>query len=164
MCTSPDAPLHTRLRGLTVGAWLVVLGLWLIYAASVAAPDLDKTQSLALQRYGARAADTVGAWRRLMEETRALSDQEKLNKVNTFFNRRMLFENDLVVWQQEDYWATPLEFMGRNTGDCEDFAIAKYITLQMLGIGNERVSRPNSLEIALGQSVCQSCVRICRYT
>ena len=79
------------------------------------------------------------AWRRLIEESRSLPDSDKLNKVNTFFNRRMLFEDDIVVWQQADYWATPLEFMGRGSGDCEDFTIAKYITLQMLGIGNERL-------------------------
>jgi predicted transglutaminase-like cysteine proteinase len=107
--------------------------------APVAAPDLDKTQALALQRYGQRASETLAAWRRLIEESRALPEIEKLNKVNTFFNRRMLFQTDMEVWQQEDYWATPLEFMGRGAGDCEDFAIAKYISLQLLGIGNERL-------------------------
>ena len=29
--------------------------------------------------------------------------------------------------------------MSRGSGDCEDFTIAKYITLQMLGVGNERL-------------------------
>lgn len=117
--------------------WL--LALLVALGVSIAAPDLDKTQALALQRYGARAADTVQAWRRLIEESRALPDAEKLDKVNAFFNRRMLFEDDIVVWQQQDYWATPLEFMGRGTGDCEDYSIAKYLTLQMLGVGDERL-------------------------
>lgn len=133
------ASLTPRLHGLGFSAWWLLLGLWLAFAASIAAPDLDKTQALAQQRYGARAAETVGAWRRLIEESRALPDNDKLTKVNVFFNRRMLFEDDIMVWQQVDYWATPLEFMGKGAGDCEDFAIAKYITLQMLGIGNERL-------------------------
>lgn len=119
------------------GRTLLIVGL--VLTAAFAAPDLDKTQGLALQRYGARAADTVGAWRRLIEETRGLPDSDKLNKVNAFFNRRMLFQTDMEIWKQEDYWATPLEFMGRGTGDCEDFTIAKYVTLQMLGIGNEHL-------------------------
>jgi len=119
--------------------WVVFLGLSLFFAASFANPDLDKTQALALQRYGAHASDTVAAWRQLMEESRALPEQDKLTKVNTFFNRRMLFQDDIVVWQAADYWATPLEFMGRSAGDCEDFSIAKYITLQMLGIGNDKL-------------------------
>jgi predicted transglutaminase-like cysteine proteinase len=124
---------------LALSARRLLPGLCLVLASSIAAPDLDKTQALALQRYGAHAAETVGAWRRMLEESRDLPDNDKLNKVNVFFNRRILFQDDIVVWQQADYWATPLEFMGRGAGDCEDFAIAKYITLQMLGIGNERL-------------------------
>jgi len=118
-------------------AW--ILGLCAAILLAVAATDFDKIASLAQQRYGPRAAETVGAWKKLIEESRELPDTEKLNKVNAFFNRRMLYETDMVIWQQEDYWATPLEFMGRATGDCEDFAIAKYMTLQILGIGNERL-------------------------
>lgn len=131
--------LARRLRATELSAGALLLGLWLIFAISIAAPDLDKTQALALQRYGAPAAETVANWRRLIEETRPLPEAEKLNRVNTFFNRRILFKSDLEVWNQEDYWATPLEFMGMGAGDCEDFAIAKYVTLQMLGIGNERL-------------------------
>ena len=107
--------------------------------ASMAASDLDHIQALAQQRYGARAAETVVAWRRLMDESRALPDTDKLNRVNAFFNRRILFQTDWEVWGQEDYWATPLEFMGKGAGDCEDFVIAKYMTLKMLGIGNDRL-------------------------
>ena len=118
--------------------WLL---LWLALALGVgyAATNFDKMISLAQQQFGARAADTVGAWRRLIEEARDLSDQEKLNKVNTFFNRRMLYQTDMEIYKQEDYWASPLEFMGRGTGDCEDFAIAKYITLLSLGIKNDHL-------------------------
>lgn len=128
-----------RSRDLNRSVWLLLLGLSLLFISSFAAPDLDKTQALAQQRYGAQAAANIVAWRRLIEEARELPDQDKLNKVNTFFNRRVLYQTDSQVWQQEDYWATPLEFMGRGAGDCEDFSIAKYITLQMMGINNEHL-------------------------
>lgn len=128
-----------RARDLCRNAWVALLTLLLVFVTSFAASDLDKTQALALQRYGTRAAETVTAWRQLMEESRALPDQDKLAIVNTFFNRRILFLDDLEVWQQNDYWATPLEFIGRGAGDCEDFSIAKYITLQMLGVGNDKL-------------------------
>ena len=128
--------LNTAVRGLWLGACALVLGLSLAYVASLAEPNLDKTQALALQRYGERAAQTIAAWRQLIEESRALPDNDK---VNTFFNRRVLFKTDMEVYNQEDYWATPLEFMGNGAGDCEDFAISKYMTLQMLGIGNEHL-------------------------
>jgi len=111
----------------------------LLIVGSLAAPDLDKMQGLAQQRYGSQATETVVAWRKLISDSRALPDLDKLNKVNAFFNRRMLYETDLAIWQQEDYWATPLEIMGRAAGDCEDFAIAKYITLQLLGVSNQNL-------------------------
>lgn len=123
--------LWRRLAGLLAGL--------LLAAYPMAATDWDKLQTLAQQRYGANASSTVAAWRQLIEEARGLSDPEKLTKVNTFFNRRILYQIDAMVWKQDDYWATPLEFMGRATGDCEDFAIAKYMTLQLLGIGNDNL-------------------------
>ena len=136
---SAKIKLPLRWRATAFSTWALVLSLWLIFATSIAAPDLDKTQALALERYGVRASETIAAWRRLMVDSRSLPDGDKLSKVNTFFNRQMLFEDDMVVWGQADYWATPLEFMGRGAGDCEDFVIAKYITLQMLGMGTERL-------------------------
>ena len=131
------AKLSSRLHRLSGAAWALLLGL--VVVASMAASDLDHIQALAQQRYGARAAETVVAWRRLMDESRALPDTDKLNRVNAFFTRRILFQTDWEVWGQEDYWATPLEFMGKGAGDCEDFVIAKYMTLKMLGIGNDRL-------------------------
>lgn len=124
------------------GRWLLkvgLLGVLLALGIGFAATNFDKMISLAQQQFGAKAADTVTAWRKLVEESRDLSDQEKLNKVNTFFNRRILYQTDMEIYKQEDYWASPLEFMGRGTGDCEDFAIAKYMTLLALGIKNENL-------------------------
>ena len=120
-------------------AWALVACLLAALGALNAAPDFDKMQSLALQRYGSKGAETVLAWRRMMEESRDLPDAEKLNQVNIFFNRRIQFQDDIVVWQKEDYWATPLEFMGRGAGDCEDYTIAKYVTLQTLGVSSDRL-------------------------
>lgn len=116
-------------------AWMGIL----VLAWAALASDLDKVQQLALQRYGQGAVDTVLLWRATMERGNTQSEAKKLALVNDFFNRRMLFESDWQVWQQEDYWATPLEFMGKGAGDCEDFTIAKYVTLLMMGVPKERL-------------------------
>lgn len=115
--------------------WLSLLG----WSFSVAQIQLDKMQALAQERYGSVALESVQAWRKLMEEAHSLGDDEKLKMVNVFFNRRMRYASDQEVWGKNDYWASPLEFMGKSAGDCEDFAIAKYITLQMLGISTEKL-------------------------
>jgi predicted transglutaminase-like cysteine proteinase len=59
--------------------------------------------------------------------------RRQLSEVNDFFNR-MHFTDDMRVWGKEDYWATPLEFLGAGAGDCDDFAMAKYLTLRQLGV------------------------------
>lgn len=37
-----------------------------------------------------------------------------------------------------DFWATPFQFFAKN-GDCEDCAIAKFISLRTLGFPNENM-------------------------
>jgi len=133
------AALTARLTVRTLVAGLLMSCLPLFLVISFAEADFDKIQTLAQQRYGSHATDIVASWRKLIEDNRSASDADKINRVNAFFNRRVLFESDSVVWQQEDYWATPLEFMGRGAGDCEDFSVAKYITLQLMGISNQKL-------------------------
>jgi predicted transglutaminase-like cysteine proteinase len=68
------------------------------------------------------------------------SEPEKLKHINDFFNRKIKnFDDDINIWGQSDYWATPLESLGRQSGDCEDYSIAKYIFLRQLGIADERL-------------------------
>ena len=54
--------------------------------------------------------------------------------INQFFNRRVLFRDDMVIWGQLDYWASPLETLAKGMGDCEDYAIAKYFSLIAAGV------------------------------
>jgi predicted transglutaminase-like cysteine proteinase len=105
----------------------------------VASPDLDRVVELALARYGVDAARTVDTWRDLVERNRDLPEREKLELVNDFFNHSVDFEQDPVVWGRTDYWATPLETLGRGRGDCEDFSIGKYVTLGLMGVPIERL-------------------------
>jgi predicted transglutaminase-like cysteine proteinase len=117
---------------------LLLAGLGAI-AVCLANPDLDRVVDLALKRYGVDAAETVAQWRTLVEQNRDLPEREQLELVNTFFNHNVDFEPDTVVWGKTDYWATPLETLGRGQGDCEDFSIGKYVTLGLMGVPIERL-------------------------
>ena len=131
-----------RLRAMLRGGRLPGTGVLLsvlLAAALWANTDWDRLRQLALQRYGQGAADVVVNWRRMVTEGAGATDRERLERVNTFFNRQVTFESDQIVWGQPDYWATPLEFIGKRMGDCEDYAIAKYMTLRMMGVGNEQL-------------------------
>jgi predicted transglutaminase-like cysteine proteinase len=60
---------------------------------------------------------------------------QQMADVNAFANRYPYIE-DIVNWGVEDYWATVYEFQ-RKSGDCEDYAIAKYMSLRALGVSGE---------------------------
>lgn len=73
-------------------------------------------------------------WLGMIAAASALDEGSKLLRVNDFINARIAFEDDISVWGQSDYWATPLETIGKWRGDCEDFAIIKYVSLRMAGV------------------------------
>lgn len=101
--------------------------------------DFSKLKNLASQRYGPQAQQNVQELHLLIKNSQALSDIEKLKKINDFFNHKIRFMDDVELWGVTDYWATPLESIGRQAGDCEDFVIAKYIFLKALNIDNNRM-------------------------
>ena len=57
---------------------------------------------------------------------------KKVKAVNTYLNG-VKYITDIRNWGLDDYWATPTQFKSQN-GDCEDYAIAKYMSLRALGI------------------------------
>ena len=91
------------------------------------------------KKYDDDAVIRVQQWQALIKTARHLPELEKLQKVNMFFNRQIEFADDIYVWNKKDYWATPLEFLGRGAGDCEDYSIAKYFTLKELGVSEKKL-------------------------
>ena len=91
------------------------------------------------RKFGPEARSRLLAWQQLIREDTSGTDIEKLNKVNTFFNR-VEFIDDRIHWQKEDYWATPIEFLASNGGDCEDFSLAKFFTLKLLGVPERKIN------------------------
>lgn len=107
--------------------------------AVLAASDLDRLQRLAQSRYGADVAHQVGDWRTLLGQVRDEAEADKLRNVNSYFNQRIRWAEDSELWQQEDYWATLLETLAKGAGDCEDFAIAKYVSLLLAGVQESKL-------------------------
>lgn len=116
-------------------AWL-----WLILLASCLVRSANDVllEQIRLQ-YGEAAGRRIADWEALIEKGRGLPDQERLALTNHFFNAKILFIDDIVHWHQDDYWATPVEFLATGAGDCEDFAIAKYFTLKKMGINENKM-------------------------
>ncbi|WP_395054695.1 transglutaminase-like cysteine peptidase [Polaromonas sp.] len=118
---------------------ILLVVLLVIGSIKVAALDFDRMQNVLTQRFGAPAAAAFTDWQKLLQQGVEQPEPAKLKLVNDFFNRRIRFQEDLTVWAKSDYWATPMETLGRGAGDCEDFAIVKYFTLLLLGIPDEKL-------------------------
>lgn len=81
--------------------------------------------------------NALKAWRKIIEEAKPLSRARKLNAVNHYFNR-WPYKFDQEIYGTSEYWASPMEFM-RRSGDCEDYAIAKFFALRQLGFRNDEM-------------------------
>lgn len=111
----------------------------LTLTTALAKTDYLGILAIAKARYGDQAVATVHDWQKLINELTPLTHEAKLDAVNDFFNTRVQFVDDIYNWKESDYWATPLETMGVLKGDCEDFTIAKYITLLLAGMPMEHL-------------------------
>ena len=95
--------------------------------------DYDKLAEHAASQYGPQAVQDVEDLTQLMAQLKTADEKTQLTKINLFFNQRIRrFDDDINIWGQSDYWATPLESLGRQRGDCEDYSIAKYLFLKHL--------------------------------
>jgi predicted transglutaminase-like cysteine proteinase len=74
-----------------------------------------------------------------------------LRRINGFFNQ-VPFVSDWRQWGVEDYWATPVEFLASFGGDCEDYSIAKFLSLKDLAIPVDKLRITYVRASNIGQS------------
>jgi predicted transglutaminase-like cysteine proteinase len=115
-----------------------LLGL-LLFLGLAAATDFLRMEAVISQRFGPTAVGALREWKKLLKDNTDQAPAMQLKQVNDFFNRRTRFDDDYLIWGQSDYWATPMETLGRRAGDCEDFSIAKYFTLLLLNIPDNKL-------------------------
>ncbi len=111
----------------------------LLLAFAVGAFELSsQLMDYVLDEFGPEAHQRLENWQRLQALASKAPVNRQLRLVNSFFNRAN-FVSDIRHWGEEDYWATPVELLTTNAGDCEDFSIAKYLTLKSMGVPDEQM-------------------------
>ena len=113
----------------------------LVCAAIFAAGGIglsDRLIAHVAAKYGNGAKQRVLDWQNLIETGKAAPERKKLDLANDFFNQ-FPYVSDLRHWGKQDYWATPVEMIASDGGDCEDFAIGKYFTLIAMGVPEDRL-------------------------
>jgi predicted transglutaminase-like cysteine proteinase len=91
--------------------------------------------------------------RRFLDGIRNKDRWDQLVEVNHYMNTRR-YITDPRNWGVPDYWESPGEFMAK-FGDCEDYAIAKFLSLKRLGWTDDelRVAAVKDLNLNVGHAV-----------
>lgn len=115
----------------------------------------DKLLDIVERRFGEDAVERLQDWQsmaqKLKREHNVDNERDQLETVNNFFNQAR-FTNDDELWGSEDYWATPVELLAKNAGDCEDYAIAKFFTLVHAGVDEAKLQISYVKAIELNQA------------
>lgn len=123
-------------------AWLLFLILVLLFPALLRSDwvlQFDRLEAAMVRQFSTDRLPILQAWQAELLTLHDVSDVEKIQRINLFFHRHVRYRTDMALYGQEDYWATPLELLGHGLGDCEDWAIAKYVSLRHLGIADEQL-------------------------
>ena len=118
---------------------LIALATWTGGICTALALNTDIQHGAYLRILVDSAEVRFSSWAKLITSTLFESNKVKLTRVNTFFNQRIRFAEDMETSGESDYWATPMETLAAGAGDCEDFAIAKYYTLLKMSVPEKQL-------------------------
>jgi predicted transglutaminase-like cysteine proteinase len=105
------------------------------------AADIARDRAL-LRQCRLDAQTCPPAAQRFLEVTQAAhgkSGRALIGAINRAVNLAIQSTGDLVQHGVEDRWSAPIDTFATGRGDCEDFAIAKYVALTEIGVAKEDV-------------------------
>jgi predicted transglutaminase-like cysteine proteinase len=97
--------------------------------------DIVKEEKI-LERCRANANDCpshAAQFLRLINAVRSKSGRAQLEEANRGINAAIRFVADFTQYGEADRWSAPLATFATAKGDCEDYAIAKYVVLRDAG-------------------------------
>lgn len=70
----------------------------------------------------------------IVDAARAREGRARLGETNRAINLAIHPMSDLAQYGQDDVWSSPLATFASGAGDCEDYAIAKFVALRLAGV------------------------------
>ena len=118
----------------------ILISIFFLLFFTINADFVDTSLILKVEeKYGKFAKNRFIALNTMLEKSKNSDLRTKLEKINDFFND-IKYASDQTVYGTSDYWANPYEFLAKDKGDCEDYAIAKYLALEYLGVPTSKIS------------------------
>jgi predicted transglutaminase-like cysteine proteinase len=75
----------------------------------------------------------------IVDDARARDGRARLGEINRAINLAIRPMSDLAQYGEEDVWTSPLVTFAHGAGDCEDYAIAKFVALREAGIAPDDI-------------------------
>jgi predicted transglutaminase-like cysteine proteinase len=70
----------------------------------------------------------------IVDNARAREGRARIGEINRAINLAIRPMSDQAQYGQDDVWSSPLVTFAHGAGDCEDYAIAKFVALGLAGI------------------------------
>jgi predicted transglutaminase-like cysteine proteinase len=70
----------------------------------------------------------------IVDSARSREGRARLGEINRAINLAIKPMSDMAQHGQIDVWSSPLDTFATGAGDCEDYAIAKFVALRMAGV------------------------------
>lgn len=117
----------------------ILISIFFLLFFTINADFVDTSLILKVEeKYGKFAKNRFIALNTMLEKNKNSDLRTKLEKINDFFND-IKYASDQTAYGTSDYWANPYEFLAKDKGDCEDYAIAKYLALEYLGVPTSKM-------------------------
>jgi predicted transglutaminase-like cysteine proteinase len=103
--------------------------------------DMVREQSV-LERCRSDAADCpshAAQFLRLVGVVKSKTGRARLEEANRAVNMAIRYVSDAAQHGEADRWSAPLASFATAKGDCEDYAIAKYVALREAGVPQEQM-------------------------
>jgi predicted transglutaminase-like cysteine proteinase len=86
----------------------------------------------------------------IVKQGQAQTGRARIGIINRAINLAIRPMSDLAQWGVIDRWSAPLVTLSTGRGDCEDYAIAKYVALKEAGVAAEDVKLVIVRDLAVG--------------
>jgi predicted transglutaminase-like cysteine proteinase len=126
---SSDEPFGLSTATVTTGA---VLEKWLNVERE--ADDERQVLRMCEENRASCQSPTALQFLAIVDSGRALEGRARVGEINRAINLKLKPMSDLALYGAEDVWSPPLATFAIGAGDCEDYAIAKFVALQEAGI------------------------------
>ncbi|MFZ5734792.1 MAG: transglutaminase-like cysteine peptidase [Pseudomonadota bacterium] len=119
--------------------------LWRKWRASETEANKELAALAACKSEPARCDQTMVRFQNMIGEVRGRTGRARIETANRLVNGAIRYTSDLIQHGVLDQWTSPLATLTAGRGDCEDYAIAKYVLLREAGVAQ------GDLRILLGR-------------